>query len=154
MSLGAAGITGAAHVLAARAPTMRRVRIGAVAAGWLVDLGLSLLFFAVLAAIVSGGGASPEEVAQRMSGSVELLLSSLLVGLAFTGVGGYVAAAIAKQQHVLHGVAVGLLSLGLGVSSLVGGGTEQQAWITALGLLLTVPFGAAGGYYRKVTEKP
>lgn len=128
------------------------MRIGAIAAGWLVDLGLSLLFFAILAAIVGGGGSSPEDVAKRMSGSVELLLSSLLVGLAFTGIGGYVAALIAKQQHVQHGMAVGLLSLGLGLSSLLGGGTEQHAWITALGLALTVPFGAFGGYYRKMSE--
>jgi len=130
------------------------VRIGAIAAGWLTDLGLSLLFFAILAAIVGGGGSSPEEVSKRMSGSAELLVSSLLVGLAFTGIGGYVAAALAKQQQVQHGIAVGLLSLGLGVSSLLGGSDDQHAWITVLGLLLTVPFGAFGGYYRKVTEKP
>lgn len=130
------------------------MRIGAIAAGWLADLGLSLFFFAILAAIVGGEGSTPEEVAKRMSGSVELLLSSLLVGLAFTGIGGYVAALIAKQQHVQHGLAVGLLSLGLGLSSLLGGGSDQQAWITALGLTLTVPVAAFGGYYRKVTEKP
>ena len=130
------------------------MRTGAIAAGWLTDLGLSLLFFAVLAAIVGGEGSSPEDVARRMNGSVELLVSSLVVGLAFTGIGGYVAATLAKQQHVRHGIAVGLLSLGLGVSSLLGGGADQQAWITALGLMFTVPFAAFGGYYRKVTEKP
>ena len=130
------------------------MRIGAIAAGWLTDLGLSLLFFAVLAAIVGGDGSDAKEVSRRMGASVELLLSSLLVGLAFTGIGGYVAATLAKQQHVLHAAAVGLLSLGLGVSSLLGGGVDQQAWITGLGLLLTVPFAALGGYYRKVTEKP
>lgn len=129
------------------------MRIGAIAAGWLADLGLSLLFFAALAAIVGADGADAQEVSRRMGASVELLLSSLLVGLAFTGIGGYVAAAIAKQQHLRHAAAVGLLSLGLGVSSLLGGGADQQAWITGLGLLLTVPFAALGGYYRKVTEK-
>jgi len=130
------------------------VRIGAIAAGWLVDLGLSLLFFAVLAAIVGADGSDAKEVSRRMGASVELLLSSLLVGLAFTGIGGYVAATIAKQQHIRHAVAVGLLSLGLGVSSLLGGGGDQHAWITGLGLVLTVPFAALGGYYRRVTEKP
>lgn len=129
------------------------MRIGAIAAGWLVDLGLSLLFFAVLAAIVGADGSDAKEVSRRMGASVELLLSSLLVGLAFTGIGGYVAATIAKQQHVRHAAAVGLLSLGLGVSSLLGGGVDQQAWITGLGLVLTVPFAAFGGYYRMVTEK-
>ena len=130
------------------------MRIGAIAAGWLVDLGLSLLFFALLAAIVGADGSDAKEVSRRMGASIELLLSSLLVGLAFTGIGGYVAAAIAKQQHVRHAAAVGLLSLGLGVSSLLAGGADQQAWITGLGLVLTVPFAALGGYYRQVTEKP
>lgn len=130
------------------------MRIGAIAAGWLTDLGLSLLFFATLAAIVGADGSDAKEVSRRMGASVELLLSSLLVGLAFTGIGGYVAATIAKQQHIRHAVAVGLLSLGLGVSSLLGGGGDQHAWITGLGLVLTVPFAALGGYYRRVTERP
>ncbi|HEX4743717.1 MAG TPA: hypothetical protein VFW12_03500, partial [Candidatus Limnocylindria bacterium] len=68
------------------------MRIGAIAAGWLTDLGLSLLFFMILAGIVGGEGASPEDVARRMNSSVELMVATLIVGLAFTGIGGYVAA--------------------------------------------------------------
>lgn len=129
------------------------VRIGAIAAGWLADLGLSLLFFAVLAAIVGSDGAPPAEVARRMNASLDLALSSSLVGLAFTGVGGYVAALIARRRHIEHAVGVGLLSLGLGLSSLIGGTPGENGWVAVLGLVLTVPFAAAGGWYRKSTEK-
>ncbi len=131
------------------------MRIGAIAAGWLTDLGLSLLFFMILGSIVGGEGASPEDVARRMHGSLELMASTLVVGLAFTGIGGYVAAMLAKQQHVRHAVAVGLLSLGLGLSGLFADGPYQQPlWVTFAGLLLTLPFAAFGGYYRQQTEKP
>lgn len=131
------------------------MRIGAIAAGWLTDLGLSLLFFMVLAAIIGGDGGSAEEVARRMNGSVELLASTLVVGLAFTGIGGYVAASLAKQQHVRHAVAVGMLSLGLGLSGLFAAGPgSQPVWATLAGLILTLPFAAFGGYYRQQTEKP
>ena len=131
------------------------MRIGAIAAGWLTDLGLSLLFFMVLAGIVGGEGASPEDIARRMNGSVELMLATLVVGLAFTGIGGYVAAALAKRRHVQHAVAVGLLSLGLGLSGLAAGGENAQPlWLTLAGIVFTVPFAAFGGYYRQQTEKP
>lgn len=131
------------------------MRIGAIAAGWLTDLGLSLLFFMALAAIVGGEGASADDVARRMNGSVELMVSTLVVGLAFTGIGGYVAAALAKQQHIRHAVAVGLLSLGLGLSGLLAAGPgDQPLWATFAGLVLTLPFAAFGGYYRQRTEKP
>ena len=134
---------------------MRPVRIGAIAAGWLTDLGLSLLFFMILAGIVGGEGASPEDVARRMNSSVELMVATLVVGLAFTGIGGYVAAALAKRRHVQHAVAVGLLSLGLGISGLAAGGENAQPmWLTLAGIVLTLPFAAFGGYYRQQTEKP
>lgn len=131
------------------------MRIGAIAAGWLTDLSLSLLFFMVLAGIVGGEGASPEDVARRMNGSVELMVATLLVGLAFTGIGGYVAALLAKERHVQHALAVGFLSLGLGIAGLAAGGTGgQPAWLTLAGIALTLPFAAFGGYYRQQTEKP
>lgn len=130
------------------------VRIGAIAAGWLVDLGLSLLFFAVLYAIVGSDGAAPEEISRRMNASLDLALSSALVGLTFTAVGGYVAALLARQRHLEHAIGVGLLSLGLSLSSLIGGLPSENGWVALAGTVLTVPFAAAGGWYRKSTEKP
>lgn len=129
------------------------MRIGAIAAGWLTDLGLSLLFGGILTAIVGGDGSSPEDITRRMNSSLELMLSTLVVGLAFTGIGGYVAAAIARQQHVRHAAAVGLLSLGLGVSYALGAPAGQPLWLTLIGLALVVPFAVFGGWYRAQTER-
>ena len=128
------------------------MRYGAIAAGWLADLSLSLLFGGILAAIVGGENASPEEVTRRLNASAELILSSLLVGLSFTGVGGYVAAMLVKERHVEHAIGVGLLSLGFGLTFLIAGTGETPGWATALGLALTVPFAAFGGWFRKRTE--
>ena len=129
------------------------MRIGAIAAGWLTDVGLSLLFFMILSGIVGGEG--PEDVARRMNSSVELMVSRTLVGLAFTGIGGYVAATLARQKPVQHALAVGLLSLGLGLSAIADDGPNAQPiWLTLAGIVLTLPFAAFGGYYRKQTEKP
>lgn len=128
------------------------MRVGAIAAGWLVDLSLTLLFSAIVIMIVSGGATlSRAEIEQRMFGSVELMASTLLVGLSFTGIGGYVAATIARQRHVQHALGVGLLSLGLGLSSLFGE-SPQPLWLSAAGLALTLPFAAFGGYYRARME--
>ena len=123
-------------------PRIAPVRTGAVLAGWAVDLGLSLLFGLILSAIVGGEGASPDEIARRMSSSVELQVSQLIVGLCFTGIGGYVAAMLAKERHVQHGVAVGMLSLGFALALELVAGSDAPLWYKAAGLLLTVPFAA------------
>lgn len=128
------------------------MRYGAIAAGWLVDLSLSLVFGGLLAAVAGGEGAPPEEVARRLNGSTALVLTSLFIGLSFTGIGGYVAAMLAKERHIEHAMGVGLLSLGFGLTFLVAGPGESPGWVTALGLALSLPFAAFGGWFRKRTE--
>ena len=125
----------------------------AILAGWATDWAGSLLFFAVLTAIVAGDGASPEQVAALMTDSPELQLATFAVGLAFTGVGGYVAAAVAGERHIEHAAAAGILSLGLGLLLTLAGGGGSPAWLQAAGYLLTVPIAAFGGYYRMATER-
>ena len=134
-------------------PTIAPVRPGPIRAGWAVDIGLSFLFGTILSAIVGGEGTSAEEVARRMSSSIELQVSQLLVGLSFTGLGGYVAAWVAKERHVQHAVAVGMLSLGFSVAVALTVPGELPLWLVVTGLLLTIPFAAFGGYYRRETEK-
>lgn len=123
---------------------------GAILGGWATDIGLSLVFGALVAAIVAGGGsATPEEVAARVAATPELQLSTLLVGLGFTGVGGYVAATLAKARPLAHASAVGLLSLVFGVALSVLAPTDAPLWYQATGLVLTVPAAALGGWLRR-----
>jgi hypothetical protein len=130
------------------------VKARAILAGWATDWAGTLLFIAVLTAIVAGDGASPEQVAERMTSSTELLLATFAVGLAFTGVGGYVAAAVAGERHLEHAAAAGTLSLGLGlVLMLAAGGDGGPAWLRVAGYLLTIPIAVFGGYYRMATER-
>ncbi|HET8569341.1 MAG TPA: hypothetical protein VFM93_10190 [Candidatus Limnocylindria bacterium] len=129
------------------------MRPAAILTGFLTDIGLTFMFSAVVVAIV--GGDTPEEMSRRMSSSTELMLSLALVGLAFTGIGAYVAAAMAGTRHVEHGVAVGMLSLGLGLGCQLaapGSASSQPGWLQLVGFALTVPVAALGGWYRKASE--
>ena len=128
------------------------LRPRAVLGGWAADWSLSFLFFALMTAVVAGGGGTPEEITARMTESLDLQIASLVAGLAFTGVGGYVAAALARERHVPHGVAVGVVSLTVGVLLSLLGGAFGVAQL--VGYALTVPVAAFGGWYRKTTERP
>lgn len=135
---------------APREPGFPPLKTGAILAGWATDLGLSLVFGALVAAIVTGGGSfTPEEVAARVAATPGLQLSTLLVGLGFTGVGGYVAATLAKERPLTHATAVGLLSLGFGVALSLLAPSDAPLWYQAAGLGLTVPAAALGGWVRR-----
>ena len=135
---------------APRQPGFPAMKTGAVLAGWATDVSLSFVFGALVAALVAGGGsATPEEVAARVAATPGLQLATLVVGLGFTGVGGYVAAMLAKERPLAHAAAVGLLSLVFGVTISVLAPSDAPLWYQALGLALTVPAAALGGWLRR-----
>ncbi|MGH2498945.1 MAG: hypothetical protein ACRDF0_02455, partial [Candidatus Limnocylindria bacterium] len=151
-ALRARGIGRPPHRRARGATYHDAVRLFPILAGWSADLFLSILFSLVITAIVAGDGAA-EAAAARIDSSIELQLSTLLVGLAFTGVGGYVAARLASERAMAHAVAVGLLSLGFGAAVTLFTPAEAPIWYQYLGLALTIPFAAFGGYYHVATAR-
>ena len=128
---------------------MERVSIKGVFLGVLADIGGSVLASALLLSLFVGDAIAPdmppedvEQVMRRLSQDGAFLTISLLLGLAFTGLGGYVAARVARRELYLNAGLVGVISLLLGL--LFGG--QAPFWFEAAGVLLIVPVALYGGY--------
>ena len=124
------------------------MNVAAIATGWLTDTLTSLLFGGIVASIVGGDGATQDEVIARINDSLGLLLSTFAVGLGFTAIGGYVAAAIAKQRPIPHAAMVGVLSLLTSLSFTLAGPSDGPLWLQLAGYALTVPAAVFGGWFR------
>lgn len=86
----------------------RRIKWLAVLAGWMLDLFLSALIVGIALMI------DPDLADQNfLAGTGSVVLGVLLVSA--TAVGGWLAARLAKQERVLHGVLVG----GMGIFMLL-----------------------------------
>lgn len=139
----------------------------AVIIGLLVDIAGSIvvwLVIAVVAGIIIGtrlaitepGLKSAEitaRIEQQLTPSVGFNLSFLFIGLFFTGLGGYIAAKIAKFAELKHAFAVGILSLVTGVLVTVIFRIPIKNWFDWSGYLLTIPLALLGGYIRMKTKK-
>ncbi len=77
-----------------------RIKWVAVLAGWTVDVVLSMLVMAI--ALAAG---LQIETGRFFASPGGIVIGLILVAL--TGIGGFVAGWIAKDEHVLHGVLVG-----------------------------------------------
>lgn len=124
----------------------RRLSIKALALGVLTDIGGSLLYGGVLGVVFGIYFAMhdlPEnEITIRLQG-LGFLIPSLLIGLAFVALGGYVAGRIAKAHEVLHGGLVGGLSLLMGLFFW----SSTPLWYGIAGVLACVPCGMLGGRF-------
>lgn len=128
---------------------MERVNIKGVALGVLADIGGSVLASILLLSWFVGDAIAPdlppeeaERIMQRLAQDGAFLILNLLLGLAFTGLGGYVAARVAGRERYLNAGLVGVISLALGV--LFGG--QAPLWFEVAGFLLILPAALYGGY--------
>jgi hypothetical protein len=79
------------------------------------------------------------------------MLPSLLLGLAFTMLGGFVAGRISARSERLHGTIVGSVSLVLTLL-LWPLSASVPPWHAAVALLGAVPLGLLGGYLAAITR--
>ena len=110
--------------------------IAAVLGGYFVFVAATLAFF-------KGVNQPPHEAAP-----VQIMLGSIVVGVAAAFLGGYLAALLAGNRPVGHGAAVSLvLALGAAISlaSTLGHGA---VWSQISALALMVPSAVAGGWVR------
>jgi uncharacterized membrane protein len=128
---------------------MGRVSFKGVALGVLVDIGGTVLASMLLLSWFVGDTIAPEmppeeveQIMRQLSRDGAFLTASLVLGLAFTGLGGYVAARVATRELYLNAGLVGVVSLVLG---LVFGG-QAPLWFEVAGVLLIVPAALYGGY--------
>lgn len=114
------------------------VHWSAVFVGWLVDFSLSLIIELILVGI----GANSYFTDPRITDPLHLIL--LVVFLAFTGVGGFVAARIARDNYLLNGFMVGIT--GILINTLLGGGVAPVPRVFVFGQAIGCGIGALGGW--------
>ena len=127
--------------------------VKAVAIGLVVDIGGTFLFGAGLsiAWFVAAGLPDDAQALEQLTQSPAYLLASMIVGGAFTVLGGYVAARIANHAEYRYALYLGLWSLAFGVL-LVYWSPSPQPGQDIVALLLVVPCALAGGYLRLATK--
>lgn len=105
----------------------------------------SVILFPLFAGDLMSDRMSEEEIeaaVQALSQNGRFLLTSLIVGLGFSALGGYVAARVARQDLYLHAGLVGVAGLLLGLFA--GGG--GPFWFNVAGFVLVIPAALYGGY--------
>jgi len=79
------------------------------------------------------------------------LMPSVLLGLGFTALGGFVAGRLSGRLETIHGCLVGSVCLVLGIL-LWPLSASVPAWYTVVSLLGSVPLGLLGGYLAENTR--
>lgn len=129
-----------------------RFRILAVVIGWIVDIvGSNVVGLAV--GIVFGimyarAGMKPQQFAETMSNSPVVIGISLVIGLTFTAIGGFVAAHMGRSAPIRHALGVGILSAATGVLTSLVFPTGMLGF-GILGIALTIPMAVLGGAMRR-----
>jgi hypothetical protein len=128
----------------------------AVFLGVLADIGGTIVAGMVLALLMPGLAAPVPSVDPSMPAAPPEAFQwfSLLVGLCFTVVGGYVAARAANHREYFHALLVGVVSLVLG-ELIVGISPESYPLAQRLvGDLLVIPAALVGGHLRLNHKAP
>lgn len=129
----------------------------AILLGLAVDVGGTAVVGTLIAiawgVALGAGGASAAEIDRFFRESTAFLWVGLGTGLAFSALGGYVAARIANRAEYRFALMLGLFSLAFGELMLRGvGDTGYPEWARLVGNLLVLPAAFAGGHWR-VLEK-
>jgi hypothetical protein len=143
--------------LASGTPSMsdsRRISLKAVVLGALTDIGGSLLAMTAVGLIVNillaGQDVPPEELERQLQ-RPGFMVPSLLLGLAFTMLGGFVAGRVSGRSEAIHGTIVGSVCLVLSLL-LWPLSTSVPPWHATVSLLGAVPLGLLGGYLAAITR--
>ena len=137
---------------------MNKVSIRGVVIGGVVDvilsgiLGIPLIIYVLATRGLAG---LPKTEMQRavvsaIHASTSLYAVQLLIGSVCTVLGAFLAARIAKHDHVLNGLLASLICVAIGVYSVVAGKSSEPLIIqlTLLGVI-TPLCGLAGGYLAR-----
>jgi hypothetical protein len=124
---------------------MRRLKFKAIVFGCLIDTIGTLAIAFVIIFTMGEAGIPVDEISARIRGFSGLMLM-LIVGLAFTFIGGYVAGRTAGQAEILHGAVVAGAGLVLGLFLRE---PNLPLWYEAVSFAAIVPIGMAGGYLAR-----
>ncbi len=132
----------------------RRISLKAVTLGVLTDIVGSLVAMTtvglIVGAVLDADGVSPEALELQMH-RPGFLVPSMLLGLAFTTLGGFIAGRVSGRLEVIHGAIVGSVCVVLSIL-LWPLSTSVPGWYTAASLVGSVPLGLLGGYLAGITR--
>ena len=122
---------------------MKRIKIKAVIAGLATDIVGSIVVGVVFGILVvfiakNSGGVTPENL-KTIKSNIFLEFAGLLGTTFFTALGGYVAAKLSKPNGSINALAVGFLSLTLGITLALLAPNVSPSWKVILGIIVTVP---------------
>lgn len=133
---------------------MKKINIKAIIVGTLVDIGGSIaigIVIGIVAGIIyassNGGMEGFEEYSVT---SVPLLVTSLIVGLVFVSLGGYVAGKIAKENEIMNALTVGVIAILLGILFT----SVYPVWFNVASFGLILPFAYLGGILSSRAKQP
>ena len=133
-------------------PIFQRINIKALMLGVLADEGGSLTTGAILGVItgivLASKGVQQNEI-QTYLHSPFVLIPSLIIGLGFTVLGGFVAGRVSKSNEVLHGGIVGFITIFFGILFW----TTLPLWFKIIPFTTNVPFGMLGGRIAETTRE-
>lgn len=132
---------------------MSRISIKGVLIGGIVDIVSSVLIglpFALYTAFTVDLSNVPKDrvestISAAIHGNMLLYVGQLLVGLACSALGGYVAAWLAKHDELLNGGLSAFLCVGLGVFTMASGKDSNPLWIQILMLVASPAMALLGG---------
>jgi hypothetical protein len=134
-----------------------RMRLRAVLAGVLIDLGstflLGALFEILIVIVLLSKDVPKSEFNAFIFERPALGIAMLTIGMGGVMLGGFAAAAFARQGPLINSTAVGVLSLCLGLVFIAT--SSAPVWFDITGIVLTIPFAMAGGaFYAWLQPKP
>jgi hypothetical protein len=132
-----------------------KVSIKAVAAGFVLDMGATFLFFLVMFFVyyvfLSIMGYDYEFIEDLFFNAKPMLVIFLMMGNFFTFLGGYLTGRIAKYSEVVHALVLGIIILTVTIilETAIDSDLEVPLWYTVIGYLIIVPSCFLGGYVSK-----
>jgi hypothetical protein len=129
-------------------PDSRRISFKAVTLGVLTDLGGSVAAMTAVSVIVGFAAAAqgvPQTELDLQMQRPGVLAPSLLLGLGFTALGGFVAGRIAGRSETIHGGLVGFACFALSIL-LWPFSAPVASWYMVVCLVGSVPVGLLGGH--------
>jgi len=133
---------------------MSKVSVKGVVVGGIVDVVASLVldmpfgFYAALHVDLSNVPKARMEstINAATQANIPLYVTELLIGLACSVLGGYVAARLAKQDELLNGALSSFLCVVLGIFTMAAGMDSHALWEQILLLLASPILALFGGY--------
>lgn len=117
-----------------------------------MDIGCSMVLGIIIAVPFTiawaASGMNPGQIEHQLTNSAPYNIISLVTGLFFSMLGGYVAANIAAGAEMKHALATGLASTLLYLLFMLLMPNSAPAWYHAVSLLLIAPMALIGGYWR------